>query len=284
MRTDGECACASVTLTLRPFISSPVRFNLLPPGKETAVATPTLRSSVNMPPAQSMPQASGLRRNRSLSAVGTSGVSDSVAGMVQRVSRASSTVNEDGLHQSSNSRLQCGGGSGSSARAARQSSRAVDNADGLHGSSSGARKGLASSAHGSHGKRVLPAAPVGSLAASIASGRSKRKKPANNPPPVPTTTAYRELHSRNFTILRKQVPASTCAMLRESAAREAYKPILGDKLRLYAAHATSAPVVSRLIDQVLNIRVGVKVDSIRGGRLWLKCGWTIHEGKLVRVS
>jgi hypothetical protein len=167
-----------------------------------------------MPTAQSMPQASGLRRSRSSSAVGTSGASGGVAGMVQRVSRASPTVNEDGLH------------------------------------------------HGSRGKRVLPAAPVGSLAASIASGRPKRKKPANNPPLVPTTTAYRELHSRNFTILRKQVPASTCAMLRESAAREAYKPILGDKLRLYAADATSAPLVSRLLDQVLDIRVGVKVDFL----------------------
>ena len=52
----------------------------------------------------------------------------------------------------------------------------------------------------------------------------------------------------------------------ESAAGETFEPIFGDKLRLHALNATSAPLVSHLIEQV---RVGVRVRIRARARVWV---------------
>ena len=65
---------------------------------------------------------------------------------------------------------------------------------------------------------------------------------------LPTTTAFKEVHSQNYTILRGEVTARQCKQMRESVAREAYEPILADPLRLHAPDATVVPMASRIIE------------------------------------
>lgn len=116
------------------------------------------------------------------------------------------------------------------------------------------------------GKRNLPSAPKGSLQASISVARATRARKSAGagsstsrvfpslkrgaPPSRPASAAFAELHSKNVTILRGEVALSTCAQLRQSATREEYTDILGDKLRGFAAGASMAPVVTRLVEQV----------------------------------
>ena len=100
---------------------------------------------------------------------------------------------------------------------------------------------------GSRGAKRLPMDAGGSLAAAISSGRSTR---ARHTVPTPSSTAYAELHRQNYTILKCAASRSECAQLLASATREEYKEILGDKLRLHAPNATSAPLAARIIERV----------------------------------
>ena len=116
--------------------------------------------------------------------------------------------------------------------------------------------GASSQASASRGKRPLPTIPVGAIPAAIASGRPKRGK---QPPhdahsssiPPPSSAAFKELCSRNVTILRKEMSPSECNELLESATREKYvHAIGGDQRRKFAINAAAAPLASRILERV----------------------------------
>lgn len=101
---------------------------------------------------------------------------------------------------------------------------------------------------GSRGTKRLPIVSDGSLAGAIGSGRSTR---ARRVVQTPSSTAYAELHRQGYTILKAAASRQECAQLLASATREDYKEILGDKLRLHAPNATSAPLATRIIERAL---------------------------------
>ena len=75
--------------------------------------------------------------------------------------------------------------------------------------------------------------------------------PSYGKAPPPSSAAFRELHSQNYTILRREASPSECQQLLESATREEYKSkIGGDQRRKFAVNATSAPLASHIISRV----------------------------------
>ena len=69
-------------------------------------------------------------------------------------------------------------------------------------------------------------------------------------PTKPTSTAFRELHASNFTILRAEVSPSEVHDLYTSALDEEYMSAIGgDKRRKFAVNAAAAPLAARFIER-----------------------------------